>query len=147
MLTGGRAPGSPGPRPGRPACRGPCPYVREHLEPEDIPQPVQRGRLLANDEVYMVLPAGPVARDRRSLRRDGRGRGDAEPRGHLHLSSGGGSRCTGLCRRDPLPRPPGGHIAVRSRRRTSRRCFASTLTVAGGADPLTQASSSRSSSS
>ncbi|MDE0081082.1 MAG: DUF1592 domain-containing protein [Gammaproteobacteria bacterium] len=28
-------------------------YVREHLEPEDIPQPVQRGRLLANDEVYM----------------------------------------------------------------------------------------------
>ena len=28
-------------------------YVREHLEPEDIPQPVQRGRLIANDEVYM----------------------------------------------------------------------------------------------
>ena len=28
-------------------------YVREHLEPEDIPQPQQRGRLLANDEVYM----------------------------------------------------------------------------------------------
>ena len=28
-------------------------YVREQLEPEDIPQPQQRGRLLANDEVYM----------------------------------------------------------------------------------------------
>ncbi len=28
-------------------------YVREHLEPEGIPQPEQRGRLLANDEVFM----------------------------------------------------------------------------------------------
>lgn len=28
-------------------------YVREHLQPEDVPQPQQRGRLLANDEVYM----------------------------------------------------------------------------------------------
>ena len=28
-------------------------YVREHLEPEDDPQPQQRGRLLGNDEVYM----------------------------------------------------------------------------------------------
>ena len=28
-------------------------YVREHLEPEDEPQPQQRGRLLANDDVYM----------------------------------------------------------------------------------------------
>ncbi len=28
-------------------------YVREQIEPEDVPQPEQRGRLLANDEVYM----------------------------------------------------------------------------------------------
>lgn len=28
-------------------------YLREHFEPEDIPQPVLKGRLLANDEVYM----------------------------------------------------------------------------------------------
>lgn len=29
-------------------------YVREQVQPEDIPQPEQRGRLLANDEVYMA---------------------------------------------------------------------------------------------
>ncbi len=28
-------------------------HVREHFEPEDVPQPVERGRLIANDEVYM----------------------------------------------------------------------------------------------
>lgn len=28
-------------------------YIREHVEPEGIPQPVLKGRLLANDEVYM----------------------------------------------------------------------------------------------
>ena len=52
MLTGGqeseiRVPVQAGPR------MVSVSYVREHLEPEDIPQPQQRGRLLANDEVYM----------------------------------------------------------------------------------------------
>jgi hypothetical protein len=29
-------------------------YIREHLEPENRPQPILKGRLLANDEVYMA---------------------------------------------------------------------------------------------
>ncbi len=28
-------------------------YIREHLEPENRPQPILKGRLIANDEVYM----------------------------------------------------------------------------------------------
>ena len=46
-------------------------FVREMWEPGGIPQPIQRGRLLANDELYMddqsihsVEIGGPVATDR-----------------------------------------------------------------------------------
>ena len=46
-------------------------FVREMWEPAGIPQPIQRGRLLANDELYMddqsihsVEIGGPVATDR-----------------------------------------------------------------------------------
>ena len=32
-------------------------YLRELWEPQGVPQPVQRGRLLANDELYMDYQA------------------------------------------------------------------------------------------
>jgi hypothetical protein len=77
-------------------------FVREFWEPEGIPQPLQRGRVIANDQVYMdhanvgsVSIGGPfsglgardsgLGTDSRGRRADGRGH--AEPARDLRVSS------------------------------------------------------------
>jgi hypothetical protein len=69
-------------------------FVREMWEPEGLPQPLQRGRVLTNDEIYMATralgrcrSAGRTASsDRRGMTSSAR-RGYAEPSRDLHLSA------------------------------------------------------------
>ena len=44
-------------------------FVRELWEPEGLPQPLQRGRVIANDQVYMDYANVGVGPDRRTVRR------------------------------------------------------------------------------
>jgi hypothetical protein len=77
-------------------------FVRQMWEPEGIPQPLQRGRVLTNDQIYMgyasvgaCLGGGPVLRSR--IRE-----GHAKPPGDFRLRTAprvGGAR---LRREDPL---------------------------------------------
>ena len=43
-------------------------FVRQLWEPEGLPQPLQRGRVITNDEVYMGYANVGVVADRRTLR-------------------------------------------------------------------------------
>ena len=50
-------------------------FVRELWEPEGLPQPLQRGRVIANDQVYMDYANVGLGPDRRAVRACGIGQG------------------------------------------------------------------------
>jgi hypothetical protein len=56
-----------------------CPFVRELWEPEGLPQPLQRGRVLTNDQIYMGYAAVGAGRHRRPASRRLHRAEDGEP--------------------------------------------------------------------
>ena len=121
-------------------------FVRELWEPEGLPQPLQRGRVIANDQVYMdyanvgsVQIGGPFARpaSAHSIRRVDSDR--------VRLRRAGPRSASEPARPESCRRWPASRIAGRSRAATCRRCSSSTTAAAATAATSRPASSSRSS--
>ena len=75
-------------------------FVRELWEPEGLPQPLQRGRVLTNDQLYMDYASVGSVQIGGPYRIDRAGQGHAEPPRDLRLPAASRGR-----RRDrPAPR-------------------------------------------
>ena len=63
-------------------------FVRELWEPEGLPQPLQRGRVLTNDQIYMDYASVGSVQIGGPYRIDRSGQGHAEPPRDLRLPAG-----------------------------------------------------------
>ncbi len=120
-------------------------FVREMWEPEGLPQPLQRGRVITNDQVYMdyanvgsVQIGGPYTKSAAT------GEGHAEPPRDFRLSAEGGGGRTGLRHEDPFAAGAARLSAAGDRAATCRRCSTSSTPAGATAEISTPAFNSRS---
>ena len=106
-------------------------FVRQLWEPEGLPQPLQRGRVITNDEVYMgyanvgrCRSVGLTVEPRRRLRAQGRGpEGRAVSKSRVHRAGRRARRKSAACATKIVSRLA--RLAVSAsceRRPTCRRC-------------------------
>ena len=98
-------------------------FVRELWEEEGLPQPLQRGRVLTNDQIYMGYAAVGAVEIGGPLRGGRHRRRHPEPAGHLQLPPGRSGGRASVRPRDPVAAgparvPPARH---RDRRRGAAR--------------------------
>ena len=96
-------------------------FVREEWEPEGLPQPLQRGRVIADDQVYMdyanvgaVLIGGPY-------QAAGPAEGYSQPACDIRVSAGAAAAEEHGCATKILSRMARWHIGVRRRKPTCKR--------------------------
>ena len=122
-------------------------FVREMWEPEGLPQPLQLGRVIANDQVYMgnanvgsVQIGGPYEADQ------GPAKDTRQPPRDFRVPAAEGRGRTAILRRDDsFENGPAGIPAARRPRRTWTRCCSSTIKAGRMAEASTTGFSSRSS--
>ena len=120
-------------------------FVRELWEPEGLPQPLQRGRVLTNDQIYMDYASVGSVADRRAVPSDGPAKDTPSRRAIFVCEPAQRDRTRRACATKILSRMA--RLAYRRpvTTRTCRRCSSSSTAAGATAAASTPGFSSRSS--